>query len=107
MFSTDVIHYNYLPIFDVELNYDELPNLFGVRDERLRSTARNGDPAAAPLCAGADPGCLSGRRSRPELPDPGPRQTASVAARHQSAGLALHDPAPSACQRCPPVDTRR
>jgi hypothetical protein len=29
MFSTDVIHYNYLPIFDVELNYDELSNLFG------------------------------------------------------------------------------
>jgi RNA polymerase sigma-70 factor, ECF subfamily len=43
-------------------------------DERLRSAARSGDPAPAPLRAGADPGRDTRRRSRPELPDPRGRQ---------------------------------
>src|SRR5438132_13063470 len=64
-----------------------------VSDERFRSAARGGNPAAAPLCARPDPGCVPRRRSRPELPDPRGRQTASLAARHRLARLAFHDPA--------------
>src|SRR4029434_3185699 len=44
-------------------------------DDRIRSAARGGDPAAAALRTRADPGFLSGRRSRPELPDSRRRQT--------------------------------
>src|SRR5207249_2217826 len=61
--------------------------MMGVPDERLRSAARSTNPPAAPLCARPDPGCVTGRRSRPELPDPGRRQTASVAVRHRFARL--------------------
>src|SRR5439155_1402659 len=61
---------------------DEVP------DERFRSAARGGNPAAAPLCARPDPGCVTRRRSRPELPDPRGRQTASLAARPRPAPAA-------------------
>src|SRR5204863_1653141 len=62
----------------------------GVSDERLRSAARSTNPPATPLCARPDPGCVTGRRSRPELPDPGRRQTAALAVRHGFARLAVH-----------------
>ena len=75
-------------------------------DDRFRSAARSGDPPAAALCARADARCDPRRRSRPELPDPGRRQAASVAARHRSAGLAVHDPAQSARQRGAPLGAR-
>src|SRR4030088_854910 len=105
----DVINYNRLHVLPVELNYDELPHysslLVETRDERFRSDARSANPAAAPVCARPDPGCLSRRRSRPELPGPGRRQTASLAIRHRSAGLALYDSAQSARQRSAPFDT--
>src|SRR5207248_8533009 len=67
--------------------------------ERIRSAARSRNSTAAPLCAGADPGRGTRRRSRPELPDPCHRQTAFMAARHRSARLVVHDPAQSARER--------
>src|SRR5439155_7129604 len=50
-------------------------------DERFRAAARGGNSATAALCARPDPGCVARRRSRPELPDPGGCQAASMAAR--------------------------
>src|SRR2546423_5187006 len=58
-------------------------------DERFRSDGRSRDPAAASVCTRPNPGRRSGRRSRPELPDPRRRETASVAIRYGSACLAF------------------
>jgi len=51
----------------------------GTPNERLWQPGRGRDPAPAPVRAGADPRCCSGRRSRAELSGARCRQAASVA----------------------------